>query len=312
LKGRVAIIGALALVACENPFIPQSVITRPRVLALRADPPEVAPGESARFTPLVIDPEERTPSFRWFACEPMPEASGIDRPVSPCEDAQLLADVEAFAMTAGVTSLGTSSTAIYRAPSELDVTKPLVVHLVLVSEIAGTRDLVRKEITISGDASTRNHNPEIELVVAGGRAREPGDVVGVRQGAILELSAIVTATSAELYDRVHPDGTKDRAQEDLLFSWFTEHGRFGTDYKPPVGGILRLLDAAGPPMDVSIREGGGKSSTDDLGFKVSLNIPLADEDVPPPPPSNRPFRVIVVVLDKRGGVTWAEREVSVR
>ena len=51
-------------------------IDKLRVLAVRADPPEVAVGEEARFEALVTDPEGRVGAVVWLACPP-DDAGGI-------------------------------------------------------------------------------------------------------------------------------------------------------------------------------------------------------------------------------------------
>lgn len=67
-----AALGALATLAsagCDDGLPSVTEVTDLRVLAVRAEPPEVAPGQSVALDALVVDPQGRAPtSIKWYAC----------------------------------------------------------------------------------------------------------------------------------------------------------------------------------------------------------------------------------------------------
>lgn len=306
---QLQLIAVLAFVACESPFIPQHVITRPRILAIRADRPESTPGQTVRLDALIVDPGESAPGYRWFACDPSPNEGLL-----PCEDTRVLSSVAALETTEGVRVLGTSSVATYTSDPALDTSRPRRALVLLVATVGPDRLVGSKSLIVSR-AAEPDVNPELEVIVAAARQRGPEDLVVAERGATIEWSAIVTSTSAQLYSRTRPDGEVVTATEDLRIAWYTEHGRFGLGPRTETPGKIRdfLIDSGlPPPRDAAPEEGGGESSVDEFGFKVTLEVPEADEDQVPRPPEARPFRVWVVVIDGRGGTTWAERRVSLR
>ncbi len=59
---------ALALAGCLEELPSVSRIEDLRILAVRAEPPEVEPGQTVQLDALVVDPFDRTASYRWYAC----------------------------------------------------------------------------------------------------------------------------------------------------------------------------------------------------------------------------------------------------
>src|SRR5690606_12226008 len=64
-----ALLGAGALVGCGADFDPGSHVSSLRVLAVQADNPYAAPGETVRFQATSYDPEGRDIEWAWVACE---------------------------------------------------------------------------------------------------------------------------------------------------------------------------------------------------------------------------------------------------
>ena len=67
----VAVVGAAALVGCKPDFgTPASLVTGRRILAVRAEPPEVRAAGTATFTALVVSPDgtEASPAIDWALC----------------------------------------------------------------------------------------------------------------------------------------------------------------------------------------------------------------------------------------------------
>ncbi len=76
-----ALLLAVALCGCGNSFAPSSFVSGLRVLAVKADPPEVAPGQDTSLTVLAVDTAGATIQVTWVACtEPVLPSGG---PVNP-------------------------------------------------------------------------------------------------------------------------------------------------------------------------------------------------------------------------------------
>ncbi len=71
---------ALLASACLDPWRPVTFVEGLRVLALRAEPPDLAPGQAAVLSAVVVDPTDadRTNTLIWFACDPDP--TNLDQP----------------------------------------------------------------------------------------------------------------------------------------------------------------------------------------------------------------------------------------
>ncbi len=93
MKKNALLLAALALAACSPDFDPASKIDKLRVLAVKAEPPEIAPGASAKLETLVVradfasDPT-RTTTLVYLACLPAPG----DLVPTPCVALASLAD----------------------------------------------------------------------------------------------------------------------------------------------------------------------------------------------------------------------------
>lgn len=81
----------LAVVGCASDFDPGSYVDTLRVLAVQADPPYAAPGETVRFEATSYDPAGRALDWAWVACE---------SPASPSVEGCLV-DIAEAAFTTG-------------------------------------------------------------------------------------------------------------------------------------------------------------------------------------------------------------------
>lgn len=99
---------ALALAACRPDFGPSgSLVDRPRILAVRAEPPEAKPGQMVALEPLVVGPDgpEATP-VEWALCAtPKPLAENnvvapacLGDGVRPFDDARVTVPADACAL----------------------------------------------------------------------------------------------------------------------------------------------------------------------------------------------------------------------
>ncbi|MBI2377142.1 MAG: hypothetical protein HYV07_24285 [Deltaproteobacteria bacterium] len=287
--------------ACTSDLLPASVITRTRIVAVRADPPELAPSGTSRLDALVVDPDGGTHAFAWYACAP--RAPGES---SPCTSTDTVGDEDALASSPGVRLVGSSTSAWLMADAEVPLEPARTIDVVLFVDDGAHGLTARKEVRVT--SSTPNQNPEVAFVVASGFRVEDDDEIVSTPEVEIPWSAIVTEASTEAFERRLPGGSTERDVEGLTYEWLTTWGRFGLPYRPPSARpVVELFVDSGlpPPRDASFEEGGGKSSADDRGPKVTLRLPAG---IPEP----NPIKVIVLVRDGRGGVGWAARSLLVR
>lgn len=122
---RRALLIAVAGLACDAPFDDRDHVDRLRVLAVRAEPPEIGPGDSASLDALVVAPDGALDDvrFAWRACvppwrgDPGGGFDGFAVPGPSLDDAAPDCDDPA---AFGVTSLGEAASARFTAPAELD------------------------------------------------------------------------------------------------------------------------------------------------------------------------------------------------
>jgi hypothetical protein len=188
---------ALLAAGCGNQLPPASVVEKLRVLAVRAEPPEVTPGMTTQLDALVVQPPVHQlegpppvgPSYLWLACkgiagaavqspcglQPGATAGSMDFPqVPPC----------AANPGAGLCVIGQSATGSYTPDdSSLDIggTGQIFITLVVDDTADGaigcltrTADnggtppnpdhcvLAIKRLAVSQPGRTLNHNPGID------------------------------------------------------------------------------------------------------------------------------------------------------
>jgi hypothetical protein len=224
----IALISSLFACSDDLPNADGALVDKLRILAVRADRPEVAPDERAVLSALVMDPKGggRALTWTWLACDPALE----DFYGSPCSDGDRIADLTAFAKRPDVHDLGHAETAVYQAPFGLFGTRapddPLryfgVPAEILLVVSAGTFEeaaegtvesqtaLVRVAVS-DLPAGLKNANPVIAALVS-----EASD------GYHLE----VPASSAQLFfdiDPTVPEGFSKRP-EALFARWFVTSG----------------------------------------------------------------------------------------
>src|SRR5215813_11943398 len=211
---RLAII---LIAACRSSdFDPASYVSGVRILAVKAEPPELAPGEPTTLTALHVDTEGRTVTLAWYRClvKPLP-----DRPVA---DECVTGDPPSSLMAVGNGSpLDYTMPAV--APADLglpDSTGGVYVPLI-ARATAGESALsfgYRLRLATGGP---RNQNPVLASVVhdpvhekgaSTGVPDQPfdeGTPIAIGTGQEITLRADFAPGSAETYDVVIP-GTPAR------------------------------------------------------------------------------------------------------
>ena len=204
-----AAIGMLAA-GCSQPLPDRALVDDLRVLGIRAEPPEAAPGDMVVLDALIADPHASRREVRvaWAICTPGEGGVGT------CGD------------PARVTPLGTSMQATWTVAPDLldDADDPETgrdVYVVfgvetdpLDDEVEAPHDVAFKRIRVSTSASP-NANPRIERFEVEGRLAGSG-AIDVVPDSSLSLDVRALPEARETY--VRSDGGEQR--EDARYSWW--------------------------------------------------------------------------------------------
>jgi hypothetical protein len=271
------------------------LVTRPRILAVRAEPPEGKPGATATFAALVVTPDGTTaaPSVDWRWCvapEPLTENGAV---ASACLDAASLLPAGTGAAVAASTPsdacalFGPDTPPGGYRPRDPDATGGF--YQPLRSDVSGapvTFDLVRvlcdlgrapAAIASQFAASyVPNANPHLLALVAT-VAGVTIDLGAVPAGATVDLEASWPPADAETFAYFDPDTqTLSTQREAMRVAWYTTAGVLAT-------------------------ESTGRASSD----------PLATTDNTWTAPSSGTAHLWLVLRDSRGGVDFASYDANV-
>lgn len=200
---------------CNDPLPSRALVDDLRVLGVRAEPPEAAPGATITFDALVGDVEVPSRPFRrgWAICTP-----GVDG-VATCGD------------PGRVTALGTGLTATWTVPAGVledlspeDAAIGREVYVVFGIELdgldrspeEGEHDVAFKRVRISTNPEP-NTNPLIEALLVDGVSSESPLVVS--EGARTDLLVLSTQDSRQEY-LLHGD----LEQEEMRYTWLVTRG----------------------------------------------------------------------------------------
>ncbi len=181
MRARIIVAFALVLAACdgESPA-PQSLIAEPRVLAVRAEPPVVAPGELATLDALVVDDRgaRLSPPLTWRACDPWRFVLDPDQDCGPEASLPLDGALDPLAVLARFPPPVGSSPPLAASGDECagrDLSLPLPV--VVETDVGGQR-LVAIKTVLLVQAPVPATNPGVGAVLLDGdpdaTAFEPG------------------------------------------------------------------------------------------------------------------------------------------
>jgi len=291
--------------ACGGSWKPVTVIEGLRVIGVRADPPEVRPGQPASLEALVLDPTrpgERT-TMVWLGCEPDPFGAGR----GACNDLASIGDqnalLDSMRLPDGVKLIGLGNRATYAtSPNLFDVLAadddrrkkgtvgtiaslavaadvPLnatpeelapIFEKVQSKEIASQLTLFRVRVS---ENAVQNVNPTIDALIIDGQTVPKGAAAMIQP--FVEHYMDLAAHEMEPFSEIAPMGVVEK-EERLVVSWYSTAGRFSYD---------RVA----------------------LGTDVkSRYVGPGDEVENDPIPEGRRGTFWTVVRDSRGGQVWAE------
>lgn len=293
-----ALLSCLALLACSDDvveFTPASYIERMRILGVRADPPEIAPGEETELTALVADPYAaggRALTYVWLTCDPdataplgsactrQGTAGSLDDIIeNPPPGLNFIPIRHKITYTAPVNALDALAHDTLERERGVTATIMLVVIEGDFREIQNPdaiRQIAIKRVRIADRVADRNRNPSVGTLTIDGAPTIEGQRAPAKFGAGVELIATASEGSAETFRRRLPDGSFLDDQEQSLFSWFTTSGSYDSE------------------SSFGTRTESGKP--------LKLFLPAAGPDAV--------LEVFVVLRDARGGIDWARRRLE--
>jgi hypothetical protein len=255
---RTQLIFIFALFSCGTQFLPETLVTDLRVLAIVSEPPEVAPGQPSTLSVLYTDPSRRGPtSVLWVGCEPDPQDLGR----SACNDATILLKPTTITnYPEGLQLLGFGTSASYKSTSTVfNTVDPAstmrqagtvgqILSLVIGEEVdplateeklkgyfariesketqavvALTRVLVSEK-----SVEKRNKNPRIESLFVNGIAQPKGVRLQFEPQSNIQLDVKLGSGASEPFDEIRSTGTVAK-QEAVTGSWYSSHGRFSAE-----------------------------------------------------------------------------------
>ena len=213
------IILIFAIAAGCNPSLPsRALVDDLRVLGIRAEPPEAAPGATITFDALVGDVEVPGRAFRrgWALCTPGTEG------VATCGD------------PTRIVALGTSASVSWAVPAdflegltaeEAEIGRD--VYVVFGIELdgldrapdEGEHDISFKRVRISTNPAP-NANPRIDALLLDGTATE--EPLSIEGGHQADLLVVPSPDSIQEYSLAG-----DLTPEDMRYTWLVTRGSVG-------------------------------------------------------------------------------------
>lgn len=200
---------------CAGPTAaPQEIVSSLRILGIRAEPPEVRPGDTIRLAALVGNPSHADFRWQWYACRKPSQAS------SGCAE------------EGDAVSLGQQAETIYQVPqnffpekpSLLDLFRGVYLPITLVVQAQGDRNEAFKRVVVSRFPA--NQNPTFaDLKWFEGEQKEPQATPwSFKPGVSYRMEPVVATGSQQEYFLLSPDGNLEPTQETMYISWYVTHG----------------------------------------------------------------------------------------
>ena len=285
--GTVGTVCTLCTLAC-SPSLPNAdgaLVDKLRILALRADPPEVSPGKPSALDALVSDPKGagRALTYTWLACDP----NVRDFYGTSCSDERKLADLAALAAAPGTHALGAATTSAYTPPADvfaaLAKDSPIrffgsTADAVLVVSAGSFADAASGKVEAAVavvhiavselPANVQNANPPLAPLRVGTMDVDAGTPLAPDEAS---LCAVAGAGASQVFYELDPESPMGfRMRNEALFAeWHTTTGTLTElpDAGLPADPNLAVLhgcqalsapDAkAGDAIDVVLRDGRG-------------------------------------------------------
>jgi len=299
-------------------------IDRTRILAVRAEPAEPAPGDRVTFEALTVHPEFDIESVIWMGCL-SEEADSFGCEVDQAalealfegdlEDLTPEQQQELFeqAVAAGLIGVEPFLPPTYDVPGDIldglsDEERAeglnLFLTLTAVPAVEGRAldealdiEVAYKRVPVS-ITDTPNHNPAIAHLTADEQVITPGSTLVVPHAQAVEITPVLTDDSLETYTYVDSDGVAESRVEEPYFTYYLTDGALNLPFSlHPYG-----FDFTYPLPEESTS--GCDPRTEESELEACLRA-AADEQ----PPAE--LTLYVVVRDRRGGMNWLVQPIRV-
>jgi hypothetical protein len=219
---RVRLLLALFAAACGTSFEKASLVSGLRVLAIKAEPAEVAPGQSTTLSVLAVDTANQPLTLRWMACTEPPQL-GFGAINPGCFNVEVAAYLLPLGTGAPLSVAIPAIDPVAFGPP--DASGGIYLPLRLDAQ-AGADKLSSAYRMRLAQGGTPNQNPQlavVQVVSAAGAATSLSSPLEVHAGDKVTLRAIFAPGSAETYQVVEPGQTKT-VTELLNASWYATAG----------------------------------------------------------------------------------------
>lgn len=240
---------------------PESLVDRPRILAIKAEPPELQPGENAAISALLADPNEDIENTLWVTCS-AEEATSFGCAIDTSDIDFSTASPEELE-EAGVIGfepfLAPSFSAAPDALDDLDPSDRAEGTYALVQAFAfpdmdemsesfdfNTIESGFKRVVIS-EATTPNNNPRIEQWTINGDTVATTDPISVSPSESLELGIVISPDSIEDYEYENSSGIIEQRTEEPYARWYGTAGSIDEEITlyPYLTASVRAPDSPG-------------------------------------------------------------------
>lgn len=228
---------------------PTWLVDRPRLLAVRAEPPEIRPGETSTFEALLPTPGIDEELVRvWFACPLLDDEAGYGCFLDLAD-----LDLEATDPTAlfdlGLIGIEPGLPPTYTAPDDLldgladeaerrEGATVLVQVSALPPELAEGVDTAvdfaeieagYKRLVVS-EATTPNHNPVISGFTVDDNTVAPGALVHLEPNQSYQLGIELQEGAVEQYEYLNSEGVVELRVEEPYATWYATDGEVTESY----------------------------------------------------------------------------------
>lgn len=220
MRMRMALVATIAWTtsACGPDYPSGHVAERPRVVAVRFEPPEATIGDEVSVESLVIAPEEWTAPVT-VALWQCPATEIYPHGCAGSDGAEVIGE------TSGTLEVGSDW------QTRLELADPYSVYLVVTADVSsgdGEEDTAIKRLvlTLLDGERVPNRNPVLEALLAGDEKEEGGDV-RVEPGELVSLEPLVGDGSHEPYVIRTLDGEEVPTEEVPYVSYYASCGAIG-------------------------------------------------------------------------------------
>lgn len=261
-----------ALTGCEAETLSQSwQIDRTRILGVKAEPAEPAPGDTVIFSSLVVHPEFEIESVVWFGCLAdgassfCCDLSGLEalegEELSEDEINEILASAEYFGYEPDFLPPYTPDAALLDGLTEEQQTEGtnLLLTLSAIPVVEGREldealdvEIAYKRVPISL-SPTPNTNPAIEALAFDGETLAPGGILTLARDQTYTVEPLLSSGSVETYTYIDEDGNSEEREEEPYFTYYVTHGTPSVPYSLFPYGVDYTADFEGEgPVDATL------------------------------------------------------------